>query len=222
MGYAGKLEEKEIAIKLREKGLSYNEIQKRVKVSKDTISRWCRDVILSPEQMERLLKRKLAGSERGRLINTKKQQEKRLRETEYLLKQGKKEVGKLSKRDRFLAGIALYAGEGGKTRIGFANTDPKIINFMMSWFREFCITPESKFRGAIWIHDNLDADKAKIFWSGLSGIPPSQFHKTYVVANKINSRKIRKNIHSFGVFSVKFSDIKVHRKILGWLAGVID
>lgn len=68
MGYVGKLEEKMLAIKLRKKGLSYSQIKRKVQVSKDTLSRWCREVILSPEQMETLLKRKLQGAERGRLI----------------------------------------------------------------------------------------------------------------------------------------------------------
>jgi len=42
MSYAGKLEEKNKAIALRKKGYSYSEILKKVDVSKDTISRWCR------------------------------------------------------------------------------------------------------------------------------------------------------------------------------------
>lgn len=222
MGYAGKLEEKELAIRLRKRGLSYNQIKKEVNVSKDTLSRWCRDVILTPEQMEKLLKRKLKGAERGRIIGAKKLQKKRQEETRFLLKSGRKEIGKLSDRDRFLAGVAFYAAEGGKTRsIQFANSDPLMIRFMMEWFREFCQVPESKFRGAIWIHENLDPDRAKTYWSRLTKIPEKQFHKTYIARDKKDSRKIRKNKHEFGVFSIRFSDAKIHRKIMGWISGVL-
>jgi transposase len=59
MGYFGKLEEKKRAIGLRKKGYSYNEIVKHVGVAKSTLSLWCRDVILGPDQLARLQKRRL-------------------------------------------------------------------------------------------------------------------------------------------------------------------
>ena len=224
MGYFGKIEEKALALKLRRRGLSYSEIQKLVKVSKDTLSRWCRDIILSPEQIERLRKRKLKGSERGRIIGAKKLQEKRLREIELLNLSGKKDVGDLSKRDRFLIGVSLYAAEGVKSdrNVEFSNSDPRMISFMMKWFREFCDISEDRFRGAIWIHDNLDKHKAVKYWSKLTKIPVNQFHKTYVVRNKENSRKVRKKRNEFGVFSVRVSSAKTQRKIMGWVSGILS
>lgn len=221
MDYFGKLEEKQLAVKLRQKGFSYKQILEQVSVSKDTISRWCREIIISPEQMEALLKRKLIGGEKGRLIAAKMRVEKRLQEEIQFLDLGIKEIGSLSKRDRFITGISLYAGEGGKKKIEFANSDPRLIKFMMGWFREFCSIPEDKFRGAIWIHDNLDPNKAKKFWSDLTEIPGSQFYKAYIAKNKVNSKKVRKNIHEYGVFSVVVSDIKKHRKLMGWMAGIL-
>lgn len=211
-----------MAIKLRKKGFSYNQIKRKINVSKDTLSRWCGCVELTPEQTEVLLGRKLHGAEKGRIISARMATEKRVKEIELLLKLGKKEVGLLSKRDRFLVGVSLYAGEGGKTRaVQFTNSDPQIIFFMMKWFREFCDVPKGKFRGSIWLHDNLDPLKAKIYWSRLTGIPIDQFHKTYLVKNKIGSKKIRKNLHSFGVFSIRVSNTKIHRRILGWVSGIL-
>lgn len=222
MGYFGKLEEKIMAIELRKKGLSYKQIMNNVHVSKDTISRWCRDIILTPEQMEKLLKRKLVGAEKGRLIWAEKLKIRRVEETKEFNSKGKKAVGRLSGRDVFLIGISLYAAEGSKRNytIQFANSDPRMIVFMMDWFRRFCEIPESKFRGSVWLHDNLDVGRAINFWSKLTGIPDSQFHKTYLVKNKDNSRKIRKNIHEYGVFSIRASDAKKQRMILGWIYGV--
>jgi transcriptional regulator with XRE-family HTH domain len=224
MGYFGKIEEKALALKLRRRGLSYSEIQKLVKVSKDTLSRWCRDIILSPEQIERLRKRKLKGSERGRIIGAKKLQEKRLREIELLNLSGRKDIGDLSKRDRFLIGVSLYAAEGVKSdhNVEFSNSDPRMISFMMKWFREFCDISEDRFRGAIWIHDNLDKHKAVKYWSKLTKIPVNQFHKTYVVRNKENSRKVRKKRNEFGVFSIRVSSAKTQRKIMGWVSGILS
>lgn len=223
MGYAGKLREKQQAIKLRKQGLSYTEIQKKIPVSKDTLSRWCRDIILTPSQMERLRRRSLKGAERGRIIGAKRQQRDRIKRTKKLIEEGKKEVGLLSKRDRFVAGIALYLGDGYKSdkSVGFSNSNSTIIKFMMKWFREFCKVPEKKFRGQIWIHEDLNELKARKYWSRVTEIPLNQFQKSYIAKNKTESQKIRKQLHKYGVFAIRISSAETQRKILGWIAGVL-
>lgn len=222
MGYFGNLEKKLQAQELRKKGYSYGRIKEVINVPKGTLSRWCRDVALTEDQALKLFDNKLVGAAKGRIIGAKRQQAKRLKEIQDMLLEGTEEVGTSSSRDRFIAGISLYAAEGTKIDKAccFANSDPKLIKFMTNWFREFCKVPEPKLRGAIWIHDNLDADKAKKYWSNLTGIPESQFYKTYVVKNKVDSYKIRKNLHNYGVFSVRFSDARMYRKLMGWIAGV--
>lgn len=224
MGYAGKLKEKKLALELRRKGFSYSEIRERVPVSKDTLSRWCRDVILNPSQLEKLKKRRLKGGERGRIIGAKRQQAERLRRTRELLKEGKRNIGSLSKRDRFIAGAALYLGDGlkGSNEVGFSNSDPEVISFIMKWFREFCQIPEEKFRGQIWIHEDLDELKARKYWSRLTRVPMEQFRKSYIAKNKIKSKKIRKKRHEHGVVAIKVSSVTAQRKILGWMAGILS
>lgn len=222
MGYIGNLEWKIKAQGLRKKGFSYNEIQKFVPVPKSTLSGWCRDIALTESQALRLFKNKLKGSAKGRIIGAKRQQEKRLKQVRELLKKGTREVGALSKRDRFIIGASLYAAEGTKAdkSCGFSNSDPRLIKFMSVWFREFCQTSQNKLKGSIWIHEGLNTTKAIKFWSRISGIPITQFYKTYIAKNKPNSRKIRKNLHRYGVFSIRFSDAKVHRRMMGWIAGL--
>lgn len=211
------------AQELRREGLSYGEIQLQVRVSKDTLSRWCRDIPLSQQQIERLLENKGLGQRKGSLIAAENKRRLRIKRTQRIFDEAKSELGELNKRDRFMVGIALYAGEGNKDdrKGGFANSDPKVIRFMMGWFREFCKIPMSKFRGAIWLHEGLDEKTSKRFWSALTGIPDEQFHKTYIAKNKIDSRKIRKNIHEFGVFAIKFSASDTQRKIIGWISVVL-
>jgi hypothetical protein len=220
MGYFGKLEEKLKAQELRKQGLSYGQILLQVDVSKDTISRWCRDIKLTNKQKEKLLSNKMLGQRKGSLVAADNKRQKRIERTKEIFKQSKIELGELKKRDRFLAGVAFYSAEGNKAdgAAGFTNSDPLVIKFMMSWFEEFCHIPKHKFRGAIWIHDNLDAEAAKSFWSGLTGIPLNQFHKTYISKNKVDSKKIRKNIHQYGVFAIRFSDSDKHRQIMGWIS----
>lgn len=222
MGYSGKLEEKLLVQSLRKKGFSYKEIMQHVSVVKDTVSRWCRDIPLTEKQRERLLKNKELGLRKGSLIAAENKRRIRIETTERITKEALREVGKLSQRDKFITGISLYSAEGNKAdnNSGFSNSDPKLIKFMTNWFLEFAKVPKSKLRGAIWLHEGLNENNAKNFWSKLAGIPINQFHKTYIAKNIINSKKIRKNIHNFGVFSIRFSGVAIHRKIMGWIAGV--
>lgn len=222
MGYVGNLEYKQKAQALRKKGLSYNEIRRTVPVPKSTLSDWCRDIAITERQALRLFKNKLKGAARGRIIGAKRQQAKRIEQIRKLLLEGKSEVGTLSKRDKFIAGIALYIAEGTKKDMNcsFSNSDPLLIKFMANWFREFCGVPEHKLKGAIWIHEGLDENAAKDYWAKLVNISLTQFHKTYIARNKTESKKIRKNLHNYGVFSLRFSDAKIHRKIMGWIGGV--
>ena len=221
MGYFGYLDKKIRAQKLRRKGLSYSEIRKIINIPKSTLSGWCRDVAITEKQALRLFKNKLRGSARGRIIGAKRQQSRRLKQISDLLSEGKKEVGKLSVRDRFLVGVSLYVAEGTKSdkSCGFSNSDPLLIKFMAKWFREFCHVHKEKIKGSIWIHENLDVKKASDYWANLIGIPISQLNKPYIAKNKTDSLKIRKNIHQYGIFSIRFSDAKIHRKIMGWIAG---
>lgn len=224
MGYYGKLEEKKIVQKLRLKGLSYGEIQKQVKVSKDTISRWCRNIILSPDQLNKLLQNKLNGATKGRLIGAKKQRVAKIERSKKMFENGLLKVGKLSKRDRFIAGIGLYIGDGGKgdQRFAFANSDPKTIVFMRKWLTDFYNISPNKMAGQIWIHDNLDEKEARKYWSELTKIPNNRIYKSYIAKNKTGSKKIRKQIHKNGVFTILCLSSTVQREILGLMSAILN
>jgi len=220
MSYAGKLEEKHKAIALRKKGYSYSEILKQISISKDTISRWCRDVKLTKSQKLRLYKKKYSGGLKGCIIGAKKKQREREKLTLELREKGKKEIGKLSKRDKFIAGIAMYFAEGDKQDgdVAFSNSDPRAIKFMVDWLRNVCKIPSNKLKASLYLHDNLNEVKAKQFWSQLIKIPLNQFTKTYIVKN--NPHRLRKVKHIYGVLKIRTGNVMIHRKIMGWISGV--
>lgn len=224
MGYFGKLEEKYFAQKLRRNGYSYSEIQKKVAVSKDTISRWCKDIKLSKKQKLRLINNKISGQKKGSVIAAVNKRRLRITRTAVIHKKAFQQIGTMNKRERLISGISLYAGEGDKTdsQVGFSNTNPRLIKFMMDWFKEFCAIPFEKYRGAIWLYEGLDETKAKLFWSQMTGIPLDQFQKTYIAKNKVNSKKVRKNIHPYGVFAIRFNSAEIHRKIMGWILALFN
>lgn len=134
MGYFGRLEDRLKAQELRKQGLSYSEIILRLPVSKSNLSDWCKDIPLTKKQEARLLHMKSLGQRKGSIIAARNKRNIRIRRTKEIFRKAKLELGKLGKRDKFLVGIALYAGEGNKTdrQAGFANSDPRLIKFMGS------------------------------------------------------------------------------------------
>jgi len=220
MSYAGKLELKLQARDLRKKGLSVKEIQKRLKVSKSSVSLWVRDIKLTKKQLKKLYLNSRTGALKGSIIAAMNKIRAREELTRKLLKEGMKEIGTLSKRDKFITGVAMYFAEGSKgdKNVSFSNTDPKAIKFMVDWFRNFCKVPEKKFRASLYLHDNLNERKAKQFWSKLTKIPLDQFRKSYIVRN--NPNRLRKVRHIYGVLKITVSNANLHRKIMGWISGV--
>ncbi|PIS17212.1 MAG: hypothetical protein COT59_01910 [Candidatus Nealsonbacteria bacterium CG09_land_8_20_14_0_10_42_14] len=220
MVYAGKLEEKLKARFLRKRGLSVKEIQRRLGVSRSSVSLWVREVRLTKRQLRKLYLNKKTGGLKGSIIAAMNKIRQREAITKKLMEKGIKEVGRLSKRDKFITGIAMYFAEGdkGDKNVSFSNSDPRAITFMVSWLQNVCRVPKEKFRVSIYLHDNLDEKKAKRFWSRLTKIPLSQFRKSYIVKN--NPYRLRKVRHIYGVARVTVSDANLHRKIMGWISGI--
>src|SRR3989338_10887183 len=107
-----KEKEKLLALTLRKQGLSYREILEKVPVAKSSLSLWLQSVGLSRKQKQRLTEKKLASARRGAL---KKKQD-RIFRTKIIKEKAEKEVCKLSERERWLIGVALYWAEGSKEK----------------------------------------------------------------------------------------------------------
>ena len=222
MSYVGKLDLKLKARELRKKGLSIKEIQKRLRVSRSSVSLWVRDVKLTKKQLKKLYLNKSTGGLKGSIIAAMNKIKAREELTQRLLEEGIKEIESLSKRDKFIIGVAMYFAEGekGDKNVSFSNSDPRAIKFMVDWLRYFCNVPEKKFRASLYIHDNLNERKAKQFWSKLIRIPLAQFRKSYIVKN--NPHRLRKVKHIYGVLRITVSNTNLHRKIMGWISGVFQ
>lgn len=222
MSYAGKLELKLKAQKLRKKGLSVGRIQKQLGVSRSSVSLWVRNVKLTDRQIKKLYSNKRSGALKGSFIAARNKIKARELLTQGIMEAARKDIKALSRRDRFMAGVVMYFAEGDKggKNASFSNSDPRAIKFMVGWFREECRVPEGKFRCYLYIHDNLNEIKAKCFWSNLTSIPLSQFRKSYIVKN--NPKRLRKVRHEYGVLRISVSDVNLCRKIMGWISGIFD
>ena len=214
MGYRGKVKERERARRLRARGLTLNEIAGHLGVSKSSVSLWVRGVEFTP----RLLTNRNFGP-RNRPPN--KLQRAKQAEIERLKAEGRRRIGELSDREALMAGLALYAGEGGKTdgTVAFANTNPQMIAFFMAWLRRFFDIDEAKLRVRLYLHEGLDLDAAIGFWSGLTGVPPAQFGKPY---RAVADPSIRRAKHPLGCPRVDYCSTTIHRTIMGLIEALLS
>ncbi|MFA5270767.1 MAG: helix-turn-helix domain-containing protein [Candidatus Omnitrophota bacterium] len=216
-----KNKERDCARRLRGNGWSVRSIANKIKCSKSTISNWVRDIPLTDEQIEKLK----SNQDRGRAKaanhrNAPKQVWAKIRARAF--ESAQREIHrKHSLYALKIVGAALYWGEGyksGRCTVSFSNSDPGMIVLIMEFFRKICKVSEDKFRGALHIHPHLDVDKAKRYWSKISGIPIKQFHKSQISVSKASKNK--KDSLPFGTFSIYISDTLLRAKIDGWIKGV--
>jgi hypothetical protein len=94
----------------------------------------------------------------------------RLADVERCRHEGAARISQLSEREFLVLGLALYAGEGSKTRndVAFANSDPRMILTFITWLRRFFDVDESRLRVKLYLHEGLDLASAIAFWSGLT------------------------------------------------------
>jgi len=214
------------ALRLRKNGKSINEIAEKLKIAKSTISLWCRDIKLTAKQIERLTKRQISGSYKGRMKFLERIRKERMKEVTLLRKQGINEIGKLTKRDLFIAGIAMYWSEGytysGGEQVGFTNSDPKMILLILKWFKEICKISKDKIFLQVKInkiHKNR-IKRIENYWSNLTKIPLLQFNKTILLKTKVKKVYPNPNIYYGTLRILIHGGTKLRRRINGWIAGL--
>ena len=146
-------------------------------------------------------------------------QRRKAAEIEELLEEGRAAVGTPSDREFLMAGIALYAGEGAKRDgdMKFTNSNGEIVAFFCRWLRHFFDIDQGRLRVALDLHEGLDLAAAITFWSGITGVPPSQFTKPYRAAPDVG---IRHSKHVHGCATVRYSCARTHRAIMGLVAAL--
>jgi len=206
--------ERQLAIKLRKQGKSYSEIRKKIKVSSSTLSLWLRNIKLTTKQKEEIKKKQSLGRKKG-VKTIKKNKKKRI---EITTKKARQEFNKFKSDPLFLSGLMLYWAEGSKPNNGgsveFTNSDPKMINFIINWFKKFCGVLNSKFRISVHIHELHSRNDIEAYWSKITNIPESQFYKTQI---KSTSLQHRKNKLYNGTCAIKIHDRSLFRIIKEWI-----
>jgi hypothetical protein len=173
--YVKKKSAKFDAVEMRKAGYSYNLIAEKVDVSKSTLSIWLAQIPYTPN--EEVIKR--VGKARSAASETKHKQ--KLASYKLAKDLAINDVGKYTKRDLFILGLALYIGEGEKNdNVGIINADPRIIKKTIVWLQKFYNVPKENFTLAIHLYPDNNRRTSLEYWSKQTGIPLKQFGKTQV------------------------------------------
>lgn len=204
---------------LRKAGESIKVIAQKLNVSPGSVSIWCSDIRLSPEQIAQLEKRMYDptyGRRAEYLDKIKKETEARIMS---LKEAGKALVGTIDTRDRFIAGVALYWAEGFKKdkQVGFANTDPRMVRVFINWLTEVCDVHRSNIRLRVTLNESYVhmIDPIQIYWSEMLDFPLSSFQKPII--QKVQWKKVYVNPEEYhGVLRVRVNNsLSLLRRILG-------
>lgn len=208
---------KQKAIRLRKKGLSYNEIKKELNVPKSTLSIWLKTVPLTTGQREHFYTKRILNLSRG----PQSQKERRIREIDRIIQGAEEESSlPLSLETHCLLGAVLYWAEGDKTK-GFTitNSDPNFIIFMVRWFEKvFQISPRN-LKAWLNIYPQQNDLGLKHFWSRLTAIPIENFGKSFI---KPINKGYKKNNLYYGTIKVRApKGTDMRHRVFGWVKAAL-
>lgn len=219
-----KLLDRKKAVELRKMGYSYNEIRKKVVVSKSSLSLWLRSVGLTKKQEIQFTERKREAQKKA----VAAWRQIRIDKTRRIKEKARSEIKKLSERERWLIGTALYWAEGAKehersTLIKFSNSDPGMIVFFREWLLDFLPVSPADLIYELQIHHKSPSITSAIhFWSKLLHIDISELRVTFKKHNPSPKRKnIGVNYRGLIRLVVRRS-VDMNRKIAGWSEGICD
>ncbi len=210
---------------LRKSGFSLDQIYIKTGIPRTTIHIWVREIKLSEKQSEILRRRVHNALQKGRIKREKLQLKNRLEnEKEWFLK-GKREIGKLSQRELFLSGIALYWAEGFKNkhehRLGFCNSDPEMMKFYIRWLEKVLSIDKNNITARLTLNIAYK-DKARDieeYWSKETGVSLNQFTKTFYQVSRWKKQFANDDYH--GVLRIHVKGSLDHLlKMRGWIEGM--
>ncbi|MEU2869872.1 hypothetical protein ABZ769_11795 [Streptomyces olivoreticuli] len=209
------------ARELRRAGRTYDEIVAELGVAKSSVSLWVRDLPKPPRRVREHC-RAMAEARWEPLRQA------RDLERQQTKSAAAREIGTLSERELFIAGVALYWAEGSKSKpyrraelVTFVNSDPDMITLYLAWLRLLGVD-QSRLRFHVMIHESADIAGAEHFWAEHVGPDIGSFGKTTLKTH--NPKTLRKNVgeNYRGCLTVRvLQGADLYRRIEGWWYGIV-
>jgi plasmid maintenance system antidote protein VapI len=179
------------ARQLRKNGVSIVVIASMLGVTKSSVSAWCRDITLTPEQNFKLVKNKGVSVTTGQRMGAEANKKMRLNAIRDAELYGQEMVKKISNRELLLIATALYWSEGSKSSrtsgFVFVNSDPEMIRVMRLFLIDVLKIPKKDLVCSIQINKIHEGriEKVLSFWKKLLQLPRNQFRKPYYVNTRV-------------------------------------
>ncbi len=212
------------AVELRKTGVSYAELMRRFGVAKSTLWRWLKAEGLVAATPQEFTERRRLAQRKAVIVNRANHTAR----TQALFEQARNEVGKLSARDLWLIGIALYWAEGTKQkphnvaqRVVFTNSDPAMLQLFIRWLKDACQIEDGQLAYDLYIHESGNIEAARKFWSEALRVPSEQWR---IRLKRHNRSTRRRNVGARYVGLVRVSvarSARLNRKISGWVKGIL-
>jgi len=186
---------------MRTEGTSIVVIARKLGISKSTISSWCRDIVLTEEQFEKLRKNSGVSLKTGQRMGAEANKRKRLDAIRDANIWGKELIKKISKQELLLIATTLYWCEGSKsehtTGFVFVNSDPEMILVMKLFLVDVLNIPIQEIVCSVQINRMHEKRINTVlnFWKKLLDLDESQFRKPYYVNTVV--KKIYDNYDTY-------------------------
>ncbi|MCA9355587.1 hypothetical protein KC865_03520 [Candidatus Kaiserbacteria bacterium] len=216
------VQEKEKAIALRKKGLSYNEILKQVPVAKSSLSLWLKDLPLTVAEKRYLRKRCDTNISQGRIKAATAHHDNKLKRDGEIIKAAQTEFSSLATDPLFHVGIALYWAEGAKrsNAFQFVNSDPDMIFIMLEWIQRFTAYKREELGYRLYVHKPYAHLGYERVWAKKLQVSLSQFKKTVI---KPTSRGHKKRPNYEGCLRIEVPrSTALFLQITGWTKALVE
>lgn len=176
-----------------DEGLPLSVIAQRLGVAKSSVSRWVRDIELTPDQHAAL-------AMRNPLYNSQLRGQHTRRDTARLIRRRAQARGRALARQGdalHLQGCMLYWAEGSKSRnaVSLTNSDPDLLAIFLRFLRASCGVADTRIALFVNCHvtNGLDADEIVRWWLSRLGLPDECRRAPTV--NRVSSASRRRRGH---------------------------
>jgi transcriptional regulator with XRE-family HTH domain len=216
--------DKNLAIKLRLQGFTYNQISEKLGIPKSTLSNWLKNIQLTTNAKSKI-NNHIYSTKIVKLIARNKQKTEIARQKNKIIRKlSKEEAKKFFKDPLFIIGLALYWGEGYKKgaegskwkSIDFANSDPAMIKVMIKFFLTYLPIKKTDVKIQIMLHNPKNNEQSIKFWQHITGLKKENFIKTSYVISKSSKKKMSAHL-PHGTVHIRINNVNLFFRLIGWI-----
>jgi transposase len=213
------------AVEMRkEDGRSYKEIAAILDVSLSSCSLWLKEIKLSAEQRQALE----ARSHASRVKAAHASRDRRIERQRQTRRKAAAEIGSVTERELWLAGVLLYWAEGAKAkpwnpkeRVQFTNSDPGLVLLFIRWL-ELCGVSREALTLRVSIHETAAVDDAVEWWADCTGLPVTQFRRSQIKRHNPSTNRHNRGSDYHGCLMIDVRrSTELYRWIEGWYEGIL-